>query len=100
MQEGDPYDFASPVDILGPLAKAQCQVDDDPPVPFWEALEAKKWGLRKVGAWWLGMGGWMAARCWQHCCHFFCCMGHSRGARQRVALLLPEFNALPTLPCP
>ena len=61
LQEGDPYDFASPVDILAPLGKAQCQVDDDPPVPFWDALEAKKWGLRKVGAGGGGLGclvGW------------------------------------------
>lgn len=27
------------------------QVDDDPPVGFWDALENKKWGLRKVGGW-------------------------------------------------
>ncbi|KAL4424717.1 hypothetical protein ABPG77_000060 [Micractinium sp. CCAP 211/92] len=47
-QEGDPYEFAAPVDILGPLGKAQCQVDDDPPVAFWDALEHKKWGLRKA----------------------------------------------------
>lgn len=53
-QDGDPYEFASPVDILGPLAKAQCQVDDDPPKGFWESLEDKKWGLRKVGRWRLG----------------------------------------------
>ena len=99
LQEGDPYDYAAPVDILALLAKAQCQVggpclplrqgsirmplpllcatwcrrflpqwptlaesnscrscrlpppqvDDDPPVAFWAALEDKKWGLRKVG---------------------------------------------------
>lgn len=36
------------MDVLGPLGKAQLTVDDDPPMPFWEALEAKKWGLRKV----------------------------------------------------
>ena len=47
-QESDAYEFATPVEILGPLGKAQCQVDDDPAVPFWDALEAKKWGLRKV----------------------------------------------------
>lgn len=47
-QEGDAYEFATPVDILGALGKAQCQVDDDPPVGFWDALEHKKWGLRKA----------------------------------------------------
>lgn len=62
LQEGDPYEFASPVDILGPLAKAQCVVDDDPPVAFWEALDAKKWGLRKVGRRVRGCGG--VVLCW------------------------------------
>lgn len=37
------------MEILGPLDKVQCHVDDDPPVAFWNALEDKKWGLRKVG---------------------------------------------------
>ncbi|PRW20522.1 microtubule associated isoform A [Chlorella sorokiniana] len=46
--EGDAYEFATPVDILGPLGKAQLTCDDDPPVPFWDALENKKWGLRKA----------------------------------------------------
>ncbi|KAL4854812.1 hypothetical protein ACK3TF_004509 [Chlorella vulgaris] len=46
--ESDVFEFATPVDILGPLSKAQCAVDDDPPVPFWDALDAKKWGLRKA----------------------------------------------------
>lgn len=36
------------MDVLGPLGKAQLTVDDDPPVPFWDALEHKKWGLRKA----------------------------------------------------
>lgn len=48
LQEGDAYEFATPVDILAPLGKAQLTCDDDPPLPFWEALEHKKWGLRKV----------------------------------------------------
>ena len=48
VQEGDAYEFATPVDILGPLGKAQLTCDDDPPVPFWDAIEHKKWGLRKV----------------------------------------------------
>ena len=50
VQESDAYEFATPVEILGPLGgkAGQCQVDDDPAVPFWDALEAKKWGLRKV----------------------------------------------------
>lgn len=48
VQEGDAYEFATPVDILGPLGKAQLTCDDDPPVPFWEAADHKKWGLRKV----------------------------------------------------
>lgn len=55
VQEGDAYEFATPVDILGPLGKAQLTCDDDPPVPFWEAAEHKKWGLRKVRwhiLWW------------------------------------------------
>ena len=63
MQESDAYEFATPVDILGPLGRVQIQVDDDPAVPFWDALEAKKWGLRKVcaacdvaGTYILGMG--------------------------------------------
>lgn len=32
-----------------PVPGASTQVDDDPPVAFWDALEHKKWGLRKVG---------------------------------------------------
>lgn len=47
-QEGDPYDYSTPVDILGPLAKVMCTVDDDPPVAFWDALAHTKWGLRKA----------------------------------------------------
>lgn len=46
--EGDAYEFATPVDILGPLGKVQLTCDDDPPVPFWDAIEHKKWGLRKA----------------------------------------------------
>lgn len=45
---GDAYDYATPVDILGLLAKEKLTCDDDPPIPFWDALEHKKWGLRKV----------------------------------------------------
>lgn len=65
VQEGDAYEFATPVDILGPLGKAQLTCDDDPPVPFWDAIEHKKWGLRKVSR---RARRWVACSCEGHAC--------------------------------
>ena len=46
-QEGDPYDFAEPLDILPGLSKEALTVGDDR-VPFWECFESKKWNVRKA----------------------------------------------------
>ena len=46
-QGADPYDFATPKEILASLAAVKVTIGDDPPVPFWECFESKKWNLRK-----------------------------------------------------
>ena len=46
LQGLDAYEFATPKDILGPLAKEQITVGDDK-IAFWECFESKKWAVRK-----------------------------------------------------
>eukprot|EP00887_Chlorella_sp_A99_P000367 scaffold13.g367.t1 len=45
--KADAWEYATPVDILPGLAKAQVKVGDDPSVAFWECWESKKWNVRK-----------------------------------------------------
>ena len=44
--DADPYDFATPVNPIAPLAKETLTVGDDR-VAFWDCFESKKWNVRK-----------------------------------------------------
>ncbi|KAL6766815.1 TOG1 [Auxenochlorella protothecoides x Auxenochlorella symbiontica] len=43
----DAYEYATPVDILGPLQKEVLTIGDDR-VAFWDCFESKKWNVRKA----------------------------------------------------
>lgn len=45
-EEGDPYDYADPVDILPMLEKSTIEVGDEC-LAFWDCFESKKWNVRK-----------------------------------------------------
>lgn len=45
--DADPYDFATPVDVISPLGKEKLTIGDDK-VAFWDCFESKKWNVRKA----------------------------------------------------